>query len=158
MSGHCCGCEDRVREALAVGELDEELAEHVASCPLCCEVVLVVSALRQMVDDGADPLPDPSAIWMRAELARRADAARRALLPVVVVQRVAASLAALAAVVAAVLWRSRLGAWLAGLELPPLPRLPEASALTHPSAIALVAAGVLVTLAVLELTASSAEG
>jgi hypothetical protein len=68
---------------------DEELRGHVATCAVCRDVVLVASALTDAdAETGPRPLPDASAVWLKAQIRARAEAMRMAERPISVAQAV----------------------------------------------------------------------
>lgn len=89
-----CPYESEVVAAVTAGRwparAGEDLRAHVAGCGVCQDVVTVSAAFA---DEGAaDPrprLPDASAVWLRAQLRARAEAARLAERPITFAQAVA---------------------------------------------------------------------
>lgn len=83
-----------------------DLAAHAAACRECADALLVERFLAgEAAAAAADARPaDPAVVLWRARLARRHDAARRALHPIAVWERIAAVTA-----VAAVLGATALG-------------------------------------------------
>jgi predicted anti-sigma-YlaC factor YlaD len=85
MTTETCRREDELRDGLARGFVGAELAAHVAVCPACTELRLVVAAL---LDDRARavleaPVPSAGTMWWRLRVRRRREAeatARRSLL------------------------------------------------------------------------------
>lgn len=83
---------------------DAELRAHVARCEICADVAEVAGALaheRDIAAEEAVDLPSAQVVWFRAQMRARAEAARRASLPMAWMQ--ALSAACLAGVVATVL-------------------------------------------------------
>jgi hypothetical protein len=115
-----CAREQDVLDAIAArrwpARCDADLREHVASCSICADLVEVVGALTDSHDALWPHVQVPSSanVWWRAQLRARQEAARKASRPITVVQ-VAASLAALAAIAAAIYV---IGPWLPGLTFP----------------------------------------
>jgi hypothetical protein len=99
-----CENEQEVLEAIQSGRwpegCDPSLHEHVAGCAVCAEVVLVAGALRQeaAVARGEVRLPEGGAVWWKAQLRARREAAERATLPIKIVEKVAGVSAAVALV------------------------------------------------------------
>ena len=96
---------------------DEELRAHVASCAVCSDVAEVVSAItleEEVASEEVAPLPSAEIVWWRAQTRARAEAARRASLPMTIMHALsAACFAGLAATVlgsAAWLFRSSIDA------------------------------------------------
>ena len=94
-----CPRESEVLDALASARWPErveaELADHVASCGVCQDVLTVASAMQ--ADHGAAwkeaNVPSSGQMWWRAEMRVKQDAVREASRPVAVAQGVAAVLA-----------------------------------------------------------------
>ncbi len=127
-----CSRERETWLAVRSGNWSPSCREHARACPVCRDVALVASSLREMAAGPAvaGSLPDPRQIWWRALWLARRSGGDRATLPIVVYQRfaMAALLLGLAAAGAwnwPVLnaWLLRLGgeASLLGYSLPPLP-------------------------------------
>lgn len=75
--------------------VDAELADHVASCDVCQDVLTVASAM-QLDHDAAwkeANVPSSGQMWWRAEMRVKQDAVREASRPVAVAQGVAVVLA-----------------------------------------------------------------
>ncbi len=90
MSDTRCPYEEKVADAARSGEWNSELAAHRDGCMTCAEVTLVTAALAddaEMLMDESLALPDPTLIWMRAQLARREHDFKRATRAIVWVQR-----------------------------------------------------------------------
>lgn len=102
-----CPRESDVLDALASARwphrVDRELADHVASCTICQDVVTVASAMQKDHDDAwrEANVPSSGQMWWRAELRARQDAIREASRPITVAQGVAALFALTLAGVAA---------------------------------------------------------
>lgn len=153
----CCR-EAEVLAAVSTGRLGDELAEHVRSCAACAEVALVASALQGMAEEETlRPLPDPRAIWLRADLARRAEAARTALMPILVLQRLSLALTFALAAFGAVWSWPQIRAWLGSLTAPSLPSLASTASLAHPAVITVIGVGVILMVVVAELVGTWAE-
>ncbi len=112
-----CKREPDVLDAVATGRLDA-LDEHLAACEACRDTLLVARALAHEQDaawtDAA--LPTADVVWFRAQLRARAEAARLAARPVLVVQAIA--LACLVGAIAGVLGTGTwwLWSWVAWLS------------------------------------------
>lgn len=90
-----CEREQEVLDAAATGRwpdrADADLRTHVASCAICADLAEIAPLFvedRDAAWEQAD-VPSASAVWWRAQLRARRDAAERATRPVVLVQRVA---------------------------------------------------------------------
>ena len=74
---------------------DAELREHVAGCAICADVIAVASAVAMAVEDGREQvrahalIPDSGAVWWRAQLRARREAAEAAARPITAAQLVA---------------------------------------------------------------------
>jgi hypothetical protein len=101
-----CPREGDVLDALASARWPErvaaELADHVASCGICRDVITVASAMQADHDVAWKEASVPSSgqMWWRAEMRARQDAVREAARPVTVAQGVAVVLALSVAVAA----------------------------------------------------------
>ncbi|MEJ2190567.1 MAG: hypothetical protein P8Y93_14410 [Acidobacteriota bacterium] len=145
-----CDREPAVRRALADGNLDGALQEHVAGCRSCSDLVLVETFLqgnaRQM--QPAAPLPDPGPIWWRARLQARADAAERATWMIPALQRLALAGGALFAGLAVARSWPVVRNWLGALT----PDSLLATGAASPPLVILGSLGVLVLLALFDFT------
>jgi hypothetical protein len=111
-----CPREHEVFDAVALGRwpgVDGDLAAHVAGCAICRDLADVAGALH---DDGAAAMreaqpPGAAAVWWRATIRARADAARTAMKPIGVLQGIAgACVAGATAALATIGWQSVDGA------------------------------------------------
>ena len=90
-----CPFETDVMDAVAVRRwphrVDPELRHHVAACELCRDVAAIAAAFLEDRDCAPTeaPVPPASAIWWRAQIRAREDAARLAARPIVVAQAAA---------------------------------------------------------------------
>jgi hypothetical protein len=102
-----CPRESDVLDALASARwperVDAELAQHVASCAVCQDVIAVASAIQTDHDFAWQEASVPSSgqMWWRAEMRTRQDAIREASRPVTVAQGVAVLFALIVAAAAA---------------------------------------------------------
>jgi hypothetical protein len=93
-----CARESDVLDAIASARwphrVPPELADHVASCAICSDVVVVAEAMRADHDavwQQAD-IPSSGQVWWRAEMRARQEAIRQASRPITIAQGVAALL------------------------------------------------------------------
>ena len=99
-----CPRESEMLDALASARwpdrVGSELADHVASCGICRDVIAVASAMQQDHDAAwrEASVPSSGQMWWRAEMRARQDAIREASRPVTVAQGVAVVLALAVAV------------------------------------------------------------
>jgi hypothetical protein len=96
MSARTCPHEEAVLQAARSGDWSPELKAHRESCMACAELTLVVATLAADADELKTidaPLPDPSALWLRASLASREREFQRATRAIVWVQRAAIAVA-----------------------------------------------------------------
>jgi hypothetical protein len=86
--------------------VEQPLLEHVASCPVCTEVLQVAETMTAIEQETlADTrLPAPGQVWWRAQVRARHEAATVAARPVMVAQAVGAA-AALGLVAGVVSWQ-----------------------------------------------------
>ncbi len=145
-------------EGAVLAALDDDnwapgLRDHAESCSACSETLLVASFLSQQAQATTDPpLPDPGYIWWRAQHQARADAARRATLPITIVQRIATLCGVVAALIGLIRAAPWLSAQLARFEFSPSP-----TNLTQPMPLLLTGVGLLVVILMLDLTRTWAE-
>jgi hypothetical protein len=105
-----CSREADVLDALVSARwpdrVEAELADHVASCGICQDVIAVASAMQADHDAAwrEANVPSSGQMWWRAEMRARQDAVREASRPVTVAQGVAVVLALSVAVTAG--WRA----------------------------------------------------
>lgn len=101
---------------------DADLRDHVAACVVCADLVEVAAALSGEHDRASAEarVPPSAAVWWKAQVRARQEAARTAARPIAVVHGVAAASAvalvvSLVAALAVALWPL----------LPSLPRVPD---------------------------------
>ena len=156
MTAKPCSHEEAVTAAARSGDWSPELKAHRDGCLTCAELTLVVAALATDAEELAAidaPLPDPTPIWLRAQLASREQQFQRATRAIVWVQRatVAVTLAVGLAFVPG-LWNLVKGAF-TSLDLSsPVADLPRAAG--SPLLVIVVSMLVLGGLALWELTAA----
>ena len=156
MTAKPCSHEEAVTAAARSGDWSPELKAHRDGCLTCAELTLVVAALTTDAEELAAidaPLPDPTPIWLRAQLASREQQFQRATRAIVWVQRaaVAVTLAVGLAFVPG-LWNLVKGAF-SSLDLSsPVADLPRAAG--SPLLVIVVSMLVLGGLALWELTAA----
>lgn len=131
---NACPFEPDVLDALASrrwpARVDEALSAHVVSCASCADLAAVAGALLHEGETtyGEAHVPPAAAVWHRAQLRAREDAARAATRPIGFVQGVAFACGVAAAIAAAV-WglpilaaqlpgAGAAAAWLTALRLP----------------------------------------
>jgi hypothetical protein len=75
MSAETCPYDFPVTEAARSGEWSESLRAHVCDCRECAESVRVIEWMAGVATQlGRDqPAPDPTFIWLKAEIERRAE-------------------------------------------------------------------------------------
>jgi hypothetical protein len=105
MTGMDCPREPDVLDVVTIGQwpgrAPMELRAHVEQCETCAELALVATAIG--IEKDAEPLPalpGAGAVWWRAQVRARHEAARDVVRPISVAQ--AFGLAAVAAVLGAV--------------------------------------------------------
>jgi hypothetical protein len=103
-----CPRESEVFEAVAFNRVDD-VRDHLAACAICAEIAKVAGALRE---DHAEAcreaqLPAAGAVWWRATVRARAEAARTAAQPITILQGIAGACGVgFAAALATLAWRS----------------------------------------------------
>jgi hypothetical protein len=124
---------------------DSELHQHVAGCPACADLALVMSSLRSERERSRREAVVPSAglVWWRAQLRQRQAAARTAAAPVTVLHALTLSLAVVFAVF--LVWTLARTAGMPGvaLGLPALPAWAAAVSSEATTAPSLVRYGVI---------------
>src|SRR5512144_1820945 len=103
-----CPRESEVFEAVAFNR-EGDVRDHLATCAICAEIADVAGALR--ADHAAAcreaPVPSAGAVWWRATVRARAEAAHTVSQPITVLQGIAGACGVgLAAALAGVAWRS----------------------------------------------------
>jgi hypothetical protein len=95
-----CPHETDVLDLVAISQwparADDALRSHVALCPICADLATVASAIADLDETTAlaARVPDAGLVWYRAQLAARADMARRAARPMFVAGLAAGACAA----------------------------------------------------------------
>ena len=86
-----CPFESDVLRAAANDAGPESLRAHVASCEECAAAAAVAPWMESFakIDERRAPLPDPTAVWLRAKLMQSTAAAQRAALPITRLQMAA---------------------------------------------------------------------
>jgi len=113
-----CEREPEVLEAVQSGRLTE-LHTHLAACPTCADLVLVLESMQKDGDMVAADVRIPSAglVWFKAQLRARREATAEALQPVSVAEKVAYT-SVLAGLIAALAWEwPQFGKWFGNLDL-----------------------------------------
>jgi hypothetical protein len=67
-----------------------ELVAHVASCPVCADVLAVASAFEDDLEQAPPPQrpPDATVVWLRAQMRARVENERLAQRPITVAQAI----------------------------------------------------------------------
>ena len=91
MTNTTCRHEQAVGSALAADSWTPELLEHVATCAVCADLMLVETFLRRHSNEVASTasVPDPAFVWWRAQIEGRTADVQRATRIITVVQRLA---------------------------------------------------------------------
>ena len=156
MTTTTCPHEEAVAAAVRSGIWSPDLRAHRDGCLRCAELTLVIAALTADAEELAAidaPLPEPAAIWLRAQLASRELQYQRATRAIIWIQRLAVAIAmAVAIAFAPGVWSFFTGVF-ADLSLNFLvPNLPRAAG--SPLLVLMVSMIVLGGLALWELTAA----
>ena len=154
-----CQFEQELLDSVAAhrwpGSADAALRDHVAGCELCTDVAEIAGAFfddRECARVEA-VVPSASAVWWRAQIRAREEAARTATRPLLVVQAIATIIAAVVAIAlapAASTWIRGSLAALGAAEVWSLPRTVDVSWMLGAAVyttLPLLAAGVWVVLA-----------
>jgi len=102
-----CPRESEILEAVAYGRLTQ-CREHLDTCASCAEAAAIAGALRRdhAAALGEAQVPSAGAVWWRATIRARAEAARTVSQPITMLQGIAGACAVgLAAAFAGVAWR-----------------------------------------------------
>jgi hypothetical protein len=102
-----CPRESEILEAVAFGRLPQ-VREHLDTCASCAEAAAIAGALRRdhAAALGEAHVPSAGAVWWRATIRARAEAARTVSQPITMLQGVAGACAVgLAAAFAGGAWR-----------------------------------------------------
>jgi hypothetical protein len=102
-----CPRESEILEAAAYGRLTQ-VREHLDTCASCAEAAAIAGALRRdhAAALGEAHVPSAGAVWWRATIRARAEAARTVSQPITMLQGIAGACAVgLAAAFAGVAWR-----------------------------------------------------
>jgi hypothetical protein len=102
-----CPRESEILEAVAFGRLPQ-VREHLDTCASCAEAATIAGALRRDHAAALDEahVPSAGAVWWRATIRARAEAARTVSQPITMLQGIAGACAVgLAAAFAGVAWR-----------------------------------------------------
>jgi hypothetical protein len=113
-NGHApCPHEQAIADLVVAGhrldESDDALRAHAAKCGACAETLELARLLQedQMALCEAAPVPSAGAVWWRATIRARAEAARTAGQPITLLQGIAAATAVgLFVALAGAWWRS----------------------------------------------------
>lgn len=111
-----CGQEKFVRRAAAENRWSDALRQHVAECADCAAAEKASRFMARFgrIDERQHVLPDPSVLWLKAQLLRGSAAADRAARPLNIAQIVAYVVVA-AGWAAVLTWKwSDLRTWLLG--------------------------------------------
>lgn len=107
-----CEREPEVLEAMQSGRL-AELNTHIAACPSCADLVVVLESMQKDGELAAADVRIPSAglVWFKAQLRARREATEEALKPVSVAEKVAYA-SVLAGLIVALSWEwPQFGKW-----------------------------------------------
>ena len=136
-----CPRETDVLDALASKRwphrVDRDLADHVASCEICADVLTVAAAIREDHDAiwQEASVPSSGQVWWRAEMRARQQAIREASRPLTFAYVVAASVALV--LMAAVGWFAWPTIYDFAASIVTTPKAEFASPLTLPLLVAL---------------------
>lgn len=126
-----CDAEQDLLDAAAAGRWPDragaELRLHVATCPACQDVaVLAVAFLEDRDCAWAEaPVPAASAVWWRAQVRAREEAARLAARPILIVQVIATVCVFVASAALAPAASSWMRGWIGTLGAPGWWSLPQ---------------------------------
>jgi hypothetical protein len=92
-----CDLQETVLNAALGGRWTDELRAHIRECALCSEVALVASVFTVKIKAVDESIPDAGPVWWKAQLQSRQLARERALLPILLAERLAALVATICA-------------------------------------------------------------
>jgi hypothetical protein len=111
-----CRHEPQVRRAAAEDRWTEALREHVKTCADCAAAAAAAQFMNRLMrlDERPRSLPDPSVVWLKAQLLRGSAIAARAARPLNILQMIAYTAVAVGWT-SVLTWKwSDLHRWLAG--------------------------------------------
>jgi hypothetical protein len=121
MMTRSCIRESEVLDAVLAGRLTDDLRAHAASCAACGEVAKIAGVVRADFNDAhrQAQVPTAGAVWLRAQIRAREEAARTVARPILLTQALA--IAALVGMMVALAGRLSLGslAWPTFTDIPP---------------------------------------
>lgn len=85
MTRTICEREDNTSAAVLSGTVNAEIVSHARECPVCADILLVSEFLREdkaLAVSECIALPNPGAIWHKAQLRATQYLIRRALRPI----------------------------------------------------------------------------
>jgi hypothetical protein len=138
-----CDREQEVVDALRSGRWasawGDDIRQHAAVCAVCAEVALAAQEFQREAELAQAELQQPGAglpsaglVWWKAQRAARRAAEQRAAEPIMLVERAAIALGALAALVLGAWQWPRLAAWIH--QTPPPGSLPQSATMPEFSA------------------------
>ena len=107
-SDRTCSRDAEMRKRLCVNVADPEVLAHAVECPACRETLELAVWMRELaaVPLNAPALPDATYLWWKAQVLRRWDADRQAVVPLDVGEHVQVGIGLGGAVLLLVwLWR-----------------------------------------------------
>jgi hypothetical protein len=120
MATPSCRLEPEILDAVLTGRLTDDLRAHAAECTTCGEVAKIAGLVRDDFNQAQRQaqVPTAGAVWLRAQIRAREEAARTAARPIVLTQ--ALTIAALIGLLVAVAGRISLTsfAWPTLEEIP----------------------------------------
>jgi hypothetical protein len=93
-----CDLEETVLNAALAGRWTDELRSHIRECAICSEVALVANACAVEIKAVDESIPNAGLVWWKAQLQSRRRARERALLPILLAERLAVLVATTCAV------------------------------------------------------------
>jgi hypothetical protein len=105
MTTPSCTLEPEILDAVLTGRLTDELRAHAATCVTCGELATIASLVREDFTHAQRhaQVPTAGAVWLRAQIRARDEAARTAARPILLTQ--ALTIAALVGLLVAVAGR-----------------------------------------------------
>ena len=105
MTSPSCKLEPEILDAVLTGRLTDDLRAHAATCATCGEVATIAGLVREDFHQTQRQahVPTAGAVWLRAQIRARDEAARTAARPILLTQ--ALTIAALLGLLVAVAGR-----------------------------------------------------
>jgi hypothetical protein len=114
-----CRLTTRLSIEAAAGTIDAAGRQHLASCQLCSEALLVKDAMHQLaaITDRENPMPPADVIWVRSRLLARRKLAADAAGPIAFFEKLAYGVISAGWVAFLILQWPLIQTWLTGIQI-----------------------------------------